>query len=125
MTKKKSIVKPTDKELLPESNSVVVDGVGADKSVATGGKLKIIHSGAIITTTPIDTVNEIVNIAKDVAPLVIMLIKERIEQKKKKDDDNRTPEKNIEVSGDNNNVQIQNNNYTNCHFHNGNTEKKK
>lgn len=132
MTKKPTkglTITPANKEILPKGNSVVVDSVPPHKSITAGRKLKPVKVSAIITTPPIiDTVNEVINFTRDVVPhvtpLVIMLLKERIEKKKKKDDVNSAPEKGIEVSGDNNNVQIQKNEYINCQFHNGNQENK-
>lgn len=122
---KELIIKPTDKELLPESNSISIDGVLPKKRIVAGRKLNITKAAAILTTTPVDTVNEVVNLASQVAPLVIMLVKERIEQKKKNNGDKHPPGTNIYVSGDNNNIQIQTNNCIKCQVHKTKRVKKK
>lgn len=64
------VITTSDKDPLPKNNSVVVDGVGVNKSVATGRKTRRVK--AILTTPPVDmaTIKDVIGVVADLAEIV-------------------------------------------------------
>ena len=118
------VITTSDKDLLADINAAAIDGVVINKP-------KIRKASAIITTIP-DT--SLVKTAIDIgvnftggasAALFVKWFTEYLNKKKtEKINNDQIKINGVEVSGKNNDVKTQINNYINCNFYNGKPVKK-